>query len=210
MSMPEARHRSSRRRAVVGLRLALAAVLGLAAALLVSCGSSGKGLIPTANAGPLQADFEAVSAAARTGDGDCTATEAAIAKTEQDFNALPSSVDAGLRSTLSQGIRNLRERALELCTQPLATVTTGTATTSTTKTTPPATTPTTTATTTTTTPTTATTPTAPSTTPSTTTTPTPGGGTAAPGGEAPAAGGQGEERSGGVAPGSGGASGEAK
>jgi hypothetical protein len=191
---PGRRRRSG---AIHALRVLLAAALGLAAALLISCGGSGKGLIPTANAGPLQQDFEAVSQAAQTANGDCSATETAIAKTEQDFDALPSSVDAGLRSTLSQGIANLRSRALALCTQPLATPTTGTTVRTHTLTTPtttaPATTPTTTATT--------------PTTPTTTTPPpaSPGGGTAAPG-EAPAGngngnGGGGEERAGGVGPG---------
>ena len=75
------------------------------AALLVACGSSGKGLIPTANAGPLQSDFEAVAQAAQSGEGSCTATEAAIEKTESDFAALPATVDAGLRKTLSVGHR---------------------------------------------------------------------------------------------------------
>jgi cell division septation protein DedD len=107
-------------------RLVVASVLGVGAALLVSCGSTGKGLIPTGNAGPLQSDFEAVARDAQNGNGRCTATEAAIAKTEQDFRALPATVDAGLRSRLREGITNLRAHALEVCAQPLpqATVTT--------------------------------------------------------------------------------------
>jgi hypothetical protein len=155
------------------VRTLAAAALGLAAALLISCGSSGKGLIPTADAGPLQGDFEAVSQAALNGNGSCATTEAAIAKTEQDFNALPASLDAGLRSRLREGITNLSKRGRELCSQPLTPVTT--ATTQKTTTTP--------ATTTTPTTTTPTTPT--TTTPATTTTPTTttetGGGTPAPG-----------------------------
>jgi hypothetical protein len=156
------------------LRLALAAVLGVAAALLVACGGSGKGLIPAAQAGPLQSDFEAVAHAAESGDGSCAGTEAALGKTEKDFLALPATVDAGLRSRLKQGIDNLRSRALAMCAQPAPTVTTATTPTATTETT--------------------TTPTATTTTP---TTPTPapppseeGGGTAAPGeeGEGPGAG----------------------
>ena len=88
-------------------------LLGLAA-VLVSCGSSGNGLIPAENAGPLRSDFEAVAKAAQAGNGNCTATTEAINKTEQDFAALPSTIDAGLRSRLSQGISNLRTRALEV------------------------------------------------------------------------------------------------
>jgi hypothetical protein len=113
-----------RKRLTVLLRPSCAGLLGLAAALLVSCGSSGKGLIPTGDAGPLQSDFETVAQAAENGDGSCTATAEAIRKTEQDFGALPPSVDAGLRSTLERGISNLRSRALSLCAQPLAQTTT--------------------------------------------------------------------------------------
>jgi hypothetical protein len=161
----------------VSLRLLLAGLLGLVTALvLVACGSSGKGLIPLANAGPLQSDFELVAQDAQTGDGDCTTTASAIAKTEQDFAALPATIDHGLRDKLSQGISNLRGRALELCKQPLAQTTTTSSTprTTTTKTQPTATTPT----TTTTTPPTTSTPTTPTPAP---TTPGAGGGTPAPG-----------------------------
>jgi hypothetical protein len=162
------------RRAV---RVLCAAALGVLAAMLVSCGSTGKGLIPSSNAGPLQADFEAVDQAAANGNGNCTETESAIAKTEQDFNALPVSVNAGLRSTLREGIANLAARARELCAQPLAGTTTGTTAKTTTETTPTATTPT------------ITQPTTPTTTTPTETTPPPptttpggtGGGTPAPG-----------------------------
>jgi cytoskeletal protein RodZ len=158
------------------LRIMLAGLLGIAAALLVACGSSGKGLIPAANAGPLQSDFEAVAQAAQSGEGNCTATEAAIEKTESDFADLPSTVDAGLRKTLSLGIANLRHRALALCVEPLPQAT------STTKTSPPTTTTNTQTTPTTTTHTeTTTTPTTPTATTPTAT--TPGGGTPAPGSE---------------------------
>lgn len=152
------------------IRLLLAGLLGVVVAIVfVSCGASGKGLIPLADAGPLQSDFEAVAQAAQTADGNCTATTAAINKTEQDFAALPATIDPGLRNRLRQGILNLRERALTLCAQPLAqTVTTSTTPTTTTQ---PATTPTTTQTT-----STQTTPTTPTPAP-----PSAGGGTPAPG-----------------------------
>lgn len=157
------------------LRLVMAALFGLAAALLISCGSSTKGLIPAASAGPLKSDFEAVQQRAESANGNCTATEAALLTTEQDFNALPATVDGGLRNNLRQGIANLRVRAHELCMQPLAQSTT-TTTTAKTTTTPTTSTPTATQTT-------------PTQTTPTTTTPTtssPGGGTPAPGvGETP-------------------------
>jgi hypothetical protein len=109
--------------------LALGAVLIVPALLLASCGASSKGLIPLADAGPLKGDFEEVFQAARSGNGDCTATNVALEKTEHDFAALPGTIDAGLRKTLSQGIENLRERALALCAQPLTQTSATTATT---------------------------------------------------------------------------------
>jgi hypothetical protein len=110
------------------IRLLAAALLGVAAAVLVSCGSSGSGLIPNANAGPLQSDFEAVAHAAASGDGDCAATESALGKTEQDFLALPATIDGGLHTRLEEGISNLRKRALATCVQPAPTATSTTST----------------------------------------------------------------------------------
>jgi hypothetical protein len=155
------------------LRFALACGLGVTSAVLVSCGSSGKGLIPAADAGPLRSDFEAVASDARAGGGSCAATEAALAQTEHDFNALPATIDSGLRERLEEGIKNLRTRALEMCAQPVAqTNATGTSAPTTTGTQTQSTTPTVTQTT--------TTQTAPPTTPTTTSTPGTGGGTPAP------------------------------
>ncbi len=170
------------------LRLLTAALLGVALAVaLVSCGSSGKGLIPTANAGPLQSDFEEVAQAAQTGNGNCTATTEAINKTERDYAALPASVDAGLHGKLSEGISNLRERALALCAQPLAQTNTTTTPRTTTATAPATKQEPTTSTDTTSTPASpAPAPTA--TTPTVTTPSSNGGGTAAPGSEGPSAG----------------------
>lgn len=116
------------------IRLILVGLLGAAAALLVSCGSSGTGLIPAADAGPLQSDFESVVQAATTGNGNCAATESALGKTEQDFLALPASIDRGLHSRLREGIANLRRRALAMCIQPNPTATTTTTPTETTTT----------------------------------------------------------------------------
>jgi hypothetical protein len=173
-SPPTDSRSSSPRRGRAGrarlLRFSLAAALGVLAALLVACSGSGKGLIPTGEAGPLQSDFEAVAQSAENGDGDCSATESALLKTDRDFAALPSTLDTGLHSTLRQGIENLRTRALALCAQPVPQATATTSTPKTTTSTTSTTTPTETQTTTATTPT-ATTP-APS---------GPGGGTAVPG-----------------------------
>jgi hypothetical protein len=120
------------------LRATRAAVLAIAIAGVASCGESGKGLIPSASAGPLKGDFEEVARAAEEGNGSCSATEDALMKTERDFSALPASVDAGLRHRLSAGIANLRSDALARCRQPhpQSTVTTTTPKTTTTQTTP--------------------------------------------------------------------------
>jgi hypothetical protein len=159
------------------IRLVVAALLGVAAAVLVSCGSSGNGLIPSTSAGPLQKDFEEVTKAAAASNGSCAATESALGKTEQDFLALPATVDKGLHARIQQGISNLRNQARAMCLQPPSTATstlnTQTSTTPTT-TTNTETTPTTTTNTTTTT-------TSTQTTPTTTTPPSQGGGTEAPG-----------------------------
>jgi hypothetical protein len=155
----------------IAFRVAASAALGVAAAVLLSCGSSGAGLIPVESAGPLQSDFETVAQAAENAGGSCVATEAAILKTERDFSALPSSVDVGLRNRLREGIAKLHSDALGLCKQPLPQATT-------TETTPK----TTTSTHTTTTTPTVTQTTATQTTPTTTPAPSgPGGGTPAPG-----------------------------
>lgn len=177
-------------------RLLAALLLGLAASALLACSSSTKGLIPASDAGPLQSDFETVQQAAETGGGNCATTEAALLKTNEDLNALPTTVDAGLRNNLRQGVANLRTRALALCAQPLpqTTATNTTPKPTTTATTPTATMPTSTTTTPTTPTTTSTTPTTPN--------PNPGGGTPAPGvGETPPGGGEPGEGAGGNGPG---------
>jgi hypothetical protein len=118
------------------LRLLPAGLLGAGAAVLVSCGSSGVGLIPSENAGPLVADFQAVERTASKGDGNCAPTKAALGTTERDFQALPASVNAGLRAKLREGISHLQTLALELCAEPLAQTTTTGESTSTTRSTP--------------------------------------------------------------------------
>jgi hypothetical protein len=177
VSMPKARP-ASRGRAWSSFSRALAAAaLGAAATLPISCAGSGGGLIPAGNAGPLQRDFAAVADAAHKGNGSCSATETAIAQTEQDYRALPAAVDQGLRGRLREGVEKLREDALQLCLQPLTqTTTTSTSVPRTATTTPTV---------------TETTPTQTSPTTSTSTTPPSGGGTPAPGagGEPPSEGG---------------------
>jgi hypothetical protein len=110
-------------------RLSLAVQLGAAAVLLAACSGSAKNLIPASDAGPLQSDFETVAQAAQSGNGSCVETLTAIHKTEQDLDALPSSVAANLRGTLSVGVANLSTRALALCSQVTTSTSSTTATT---------------------------------------------------------------------------------
>jgi hypothetical protein len=107
------------------LAILASGLLGAGAALLTSCGGSGK-LIPLANSEPLQKDFEEVAHAAESAHGSCTATEAALAKAQSDLSSLPSSVDAGLRRRLGEGLTKLRTDALEVCGQPASGTTAGT------------------------------------------------------------------------------------
>jgi hypothetical protein len=161
------------------IRLVMVALLGVATALLASCGSSGKGLIPTANGTALQGDFEEVARAAESGNGSCKATESALGKTEQDFLALPTTVDKGLHRRLEEGIAHLHKQALAVCEQPAATSTSTTSTQ--TSTTPPTSGTTSTETTSTTAPgATTSTPTSTQTPPTTSTPQNPGGGVEAP------------------------------
>lgn len=126
---------ASRRRDL--LRVLVAGVLGVGVAVVVSaCSGSSAKLIPVASSEPLQNDFEAVAAAAQSGSGSCANTEAALLKTDQDFDALPTSVDAGLRSRLREGIAKLHEDALAECAKQASTPSTSTTKTATTKSTP--------------------------------------------------------------------------
>ena len=85
--------------------------------MLVSCGSSGAGLIPSENAGPLVADFQA----GRTGGAErrrqLRAHRSGAAHAPNTTSqALPASVDAGLRARLQRRHRASADTALELCT----------------------------------------------------------------------------------------------
>jgi hypothetical protein len=171
-------------------RLTLAGCLAVVALVLVGCGGTGKGLIPSSLSEPLRADVDAVEQAAETGAGSCHDTESALLKLDQDFAALPASVNSGLRDSLRVGIANLRTRALAICAQPVQKTTS--TNTQTSKTPPPTETQTTETQTTAEPP-----PTSTSTTPAEETT-APGGGTEAGEAEKP------EEQTGGAAPGTGG------
>lgn len=96
-------------------RLLPAGALGATAALLVSCGGGGTGLIPAADAGPLQTDFNDVAQAVSS--GDCHAAITALHRARHDFNALPPTINAALHKRLSDGLVNLDHTAPRQCAQ---------------------------------------------------------------------------------------------
>jgi hypothetical protein len=150
----------------VSVRLPLAFLLGVAAAVLVACGGSNKKLLPAVSADRLKNDLADVSQA--VAQQDCSAAGQALTRFQADLQRVPPTVDRRLRQRLNEGATRLANRVPIDCKAPPATTTTSVpTTTTTTPTTPTTTTPT---TTTTTTPTTPTTTTPTTTTPSDTTT----------------------------------------
>ena len=95
----------------------LAAVMGVAAAALVACGSSDSrsDLIPQSSAGRLNS---ALSDLRRAVDaGECTAAARALARARGILVTLPPSVDARLVARLRQGLDNLDNIAPRECGQ---------------------------------------------------------------------------------------------
>ena len=113
-------------------------LLGLGAALLVACGDT-NGLIPGGDADTLKSDLDQVAAAVR--DGKCQQAGQALQQARQDFEALPSDVDPGIRSKLAAGLANLADQVPSECAENAANQTTTTQPTQT-ETTPTETTPT--------------------------------------------------------------------
>ena len=149
----------------MSVRLPLAFLLGVAAAVLVACGGgSSDKLLPQTPASKINNDLDAIRTA--VDQHDCQAADQALQDLARDIDALPASVDRRLRARLRQGYRKLAVRVPIDCQQQTTTTTTVPTTTTTT----PTTTETTPTTTTTTPTTTTTTPTTTETTPTTTTT----------------------------------------
>jgi hypothetical protein len=159
----------------VSVRLPLAFVLGIAAALLVACGGgSNQKLLPPVSADRIKNHLTEIRQA--LDQQDCQRAEAGVQTLYSDLARIPPTVDRRLRSRLREGIDKLNARVPIDCQQPTTTTTTVPTTTApvpTTNTTPPDTTTTTTPTNTTTT----TTPTDTTTTPTDTTTSPSNGGT---------------------------------
>jgi hypothetical protein len=151
----------------VSVRLPLAFVLGIAAALLVACGSSNQKLLPAVSADRIKNHLAETRQA--LDQQDCQRAEAGVQTLYSDLARIPPTVDRRLRTRLREGIDKLSARVPTDCQQPTTTTDTVPTTTAPAPTTD--TTPTDTTTTTTTTPTDTTTITTPTDT-TTTTTPT--------------------------------------
>jgi hypothetical protein len=121
----------------------LAAVLGVASAALVACGSSGSDrsdLIPQRSASRLKSALSDVESA--VDQGNCDAAEAAVARARGVLVNLPRSVDDRLVARLRDGLDNLQQIAPDECQKQDTTATETTQTTTPTATTPTDTTPT--------------------------------------------------------------------
>jgi hypothetical protein len=93
----------------------LAAATLATVALATACGSSGGGLIPVETAGSLSTDLTNIQAGVEA--SNCPVTAQAIETAEQDFENLPSSINAKLRSQLTQGFNTLVVSAELKCQQ---------------------------------------------------------------------------------------------
>lgn len=95
----------------------LALALGVGVAGLAACAGSGssRARIPSADAGRLSDDFDAVAAAVDA--GDCTAAARGVGQARSDVDSLPRRVSARLRARLTEGVDRLAEQAPRECLQ---------------------------------------------------------------------------------------------
>ena len=149
----------------MSVRLPLAFLLGIAAAVLVACGGGGSSdnLLSQSRADRIKGDLADIRKAVN--EQACDDADKALNKLKDDLDGMPASVDARLRERLREGYDKLAPRVRIDCNKPTTTTTTVPTTTTTAPTTTE-TTPTTTETT----PTTTTPPTTTTTPPETTTT----------------------------------------
>jgi hypothetical protein len=98
--------------------LIIALVLGVAAAMLVACGTGTKDGIPAADAGELKSQIEDVRQAVEA--RRCGDVPGQVRQVVAQVDRLPSSVDARLREELRNGAERLRSQAIEDCNASLA------------------------------------------------------------------------------------------
>jgi Zn-dependent M28 family amino/carboxypeptidase len=106
-----------------GPRASLAAILGFAAAFAVACGSSGNGLLSSAQSSSIAAQLTSVQAAVDA--GHCTKAATASRKLTDAISSLPSGVNQKLFANLGQGAATVAQLAAKDCgkTQSTATAT---------------------------------------------------------------------------------------
>ncbi len=113
-------------------RVAIAAVLGVACAVLVACGSTSSSLIPRTSAGTLLNDLNALSSAVAS--QSCSASQDALSRLTQDVAQLPANVDGALLARVQSGVDNLSRQVTAKCAPASSSTTTPTTTSTTTST----------------------------------------------------------------------------
>jgi hypothetical protein len=104
-----------------GSRALLAAVLGLAAAFVVACGSSANGLLSSAQSSSIAAQLTAISNAVQA--GHCGRATIASHRLTNLITDLPSGVNQKLVTNLGQGASTVQELSAKNCTASTSTPT---------------------------------------------------------------------------------------
>jgi len=93
----------------------LALALGVGAALLVACGGTTKGGIPSASAGDLKSQIEDVQQA--VDGGRCDEVSGQLRQVDQGIDELPATVDERLTQALRDAADKLRASAISECNE---------------------------------------------------------------------------------------------
>lgn len=91
----------------------LALALGVGAALLVACGSSTSGGVPSGDGSVIKGQLDDVRQ--RVADGQCDGLSGQLREVDSAIDGLPRSVDARLVKALSDGSTRLRSNAVNDC-----------------------------------------------------------------------------------------------
>ena len=94
----------------------LALALGAGAALLVACGGTTKGGIPSASAGDLKSQIEDVQQA--VDGGRCDEVSGQLRQVDDGIDELPATVDERLTQALRDASDKLRASAISQCNEP--------------------------------------------------------------------------------------------
>lgn len=98
----------------VRFRIVIAALaLGFACAALAACGGDRSGLLPSRDAGRLEADLDALQNAVSA--GECGQVNIALQRLRNDLVQIPATVDRDLRERINDGVATLVRQAPEEC-----------------------------------------------------------------------------------------------